>query len=241
MGRPCAGASVSLGKSSHVGAKIVIKLHPTVGVFGGRRAVKRCEFTGGLVATALILPFAITSAHAFDFEYMETEKAYNTTIKDEIEKAALAARMALKLKAESLGMTVRAVDVRKLNEILRNKAYLYASCLDRAIRARSGSSRVDLKSYSASCVKEGLKIADQIDRSAWSEWGLDVSNFTFDTRGCTVEASLPFNKSYDFLLEDDEQPGHVHSFDIEVFDYYGFKKCILEQYKFLRRYDPSSR
>jgi hypothetical protein len=216
--------------------------------------MKRHEFIGGaavwvvavqaqfgdlrrqlLLAATVALTFAITPAYAFDFEYIETEKAYNTTIKDAIEKEALAARMALKLKADSLGMAVRAVDIRRLNQLLRNKAYLHASCLDRGLRARSDGSKVDLKSYSASCVKEGLKIADQVDRKAWSEWGLDSSSSTFDTNVCMLGASAPFDKSYDFLLEDDERPGGINSFGIQIFDYYRFKKCIVDNFKFLLR------
>jgi hypothetical protein len=40
----------------------------------------RCGTWGLLATTLIVLRFATTPAHAFDFEYMETEKAYNTTI-----------------------------------------------------------------------------------------------------------------------------------------------------------------
>jgi hypothetical protein len=198
--------------------------------------MKRREFIRGLLATTLLLRFATTPAHAFDFEYMETEKAYNSTIKDAIEKEAVAAKLALKLKAESLGMSVRPFDLQKLNALLRNKAYLYASCLDRAIKARTNDAKIDVKSYGTACVKAGMKIADQIDREAWSEWGLDISkNSTFDSRGCRGEALIFFDKSsyvYDFLLDERERPNDFLSY--EVIDYYKFKKCILDRYSYLR-------
>src|SRR5260370_26694599 len=107
---------------------------------------KIVDALAGLIVLGATL---IGTAHAFDFEYMETEKLYNTSIKDAMEKEYYVAMQILKLKADSLGMTVRSVDVAKLKFLLRNKAFLYGQCYDRAIRARSDNNpKIVLQNYS---------------------------------------------------------------------------------------------
>jgi len=179
------------------------------------------------VAAAWILAILLgpTEVHAYDFTYMETDKLYNTSIKEIIEKNYRDAMIALKLKAESLGMEVRKVDIKRLRAILRNKAYLYADCVDRSIRTKSDSQKISVEKYVPACVKEGLKIADQVEREAWSEWGLKLPNIPTDLTICTLAGYvIGFDKTYDFLAEEDDRWPIVT-------DHYRVKKCIVDRLK----------
>jgi hypothetical protein len=178
----------------------------------------------------------IGPAHAFDFEYMETEHLYNTNIKDAMEKEYYVAMQALKLKADSLGMTVRSVDVTKLKELLRNKALLYGKCYDRAIRASSDNPKIILQNYSVACVKEGLKIADQIDRRAWSEWGLrpSSSDLSHEIYMCNSEGKVWGLKTFEFLFDDEDTSRIVRKdlYVVNATDYFRVKQCFLERLKY---------
>jgi hypothetical protein len=123
-----------------------------------------------LSALAVLMSFAFSgTAHAFEFDYIQTEKFYNTRVREIIEKEYFVAKSVLEAQATTLGVNVRETDVRKLKTWMREKAFLYALCLDRAIRVNSDNDKIDLESYSVNCVKDGLRIADQVQRKAWSE------------------------------------------------------------------------
>src|SRR5438552_689437 len=110
-----------------------------------------------LLAAFVVGAKAASAQNFYEFEYPETEKIYNTTIKDLMAKEYLAARQLMKLKADSLGMEVRKIDITKLQQLLRNKSFLYATCFDKAIRAKSDDPKISLEKHSLNCSKEGLK------------------------------------------------------------------------------------
>jgi len=162
----------------------------------------------------------INLSRAFDFAYMETEKFYNSQIRDSIQKEYDVAMKAYEERAKNLGMMVRLADVKNLKKILRNKAFLFANCMDRGIHARSDAPKLSVQTYSIKCINDGLRIADQINRKAWSEWGPTV--FESKASGCDVRANVLFDKTYDFLLDDPKS--NLES----VTDYYCYKQCMID-------------
>lgn len=148
-------------------------------------------------------------------------------IRDSIEKEYYVAMKALEARAGNLGMMVRSVDVGHLKKILRDRAFLYASCLDRGIRAGSDNPKVSVEGYSIACVREGMKIADQIDREAWAELG--AKNVSPAMRAlCVHLGHVPFDKMYDFLLGD---PGSISASEVRVMDPYKVKQCLMHPYE----------
>jgi hypothetical protein len=198
--------------------------------------LRRSAYFGATLLALLIVGTTFASAQQFyEFQYPETEKAYNTTIRDLMAKEYYAARQALKLKADSLGMEVRRIDVTRLQELLRNKSFLYATCLDRAIRTKSDDPKINLEKYSLDCARGGLKIIDTLGRGALGEWGIPA----LDSLGesslmiCQMQGKVFGVRTFDFLIDEDELPkinmDKINLYAVGVTDYYRVKKCILEK------------
>jgi hypothetical protein len=196
---------------------------------------RRSAYSGAALLAFVIVGTTYASAQPYEFQYLETEKVYNTTIRDLMAKEYYAARQQLKLKADSLGMEIRKIDITRLQELLRNRSFLYATCFDRAIRVKSDNPKISQEKYSLDCAKEGLKIIDAIDRGALGEWGIPA----LDSMGesyfnlCQGEGKVYGVRTFDFLIDEDELPNinkdKINLYTVVVTDYYRVKKCIVEK------------
>lgn len=197
---------------------------------------RRFVYFGALLLALFIVGMGVASANPYEFQYLETEKAYNSTIRDLMAKEYSVARRMLKLKADGLGMEVRKVDVTRLQELLRNKSFLYATCFDRAIRVTSDNPKINREKYSLDCIKEGLKIIDAIDRGgALQEWGIStvspMAESSFES--CQLQGKIFGVRTFDFLIDEEVLPNinpeMINQYTVEVTDYYRVKKCVLER------------
>jgi hypothetical protein len=160
---------------------------------------------------------------AFEFKYIETDKFYNTRVRELIESEYYFGKRALELKASTLGMKVRKGDMQKLKKYMREKAFLYGTCFDASILKKSDDANIDAQAYAVGCVKEGLKIADQVDRRAWSEWTGRSSTSGGDSVHvdlCFPSSSMQVPPLFEFLKDEESHPSGV-------LDYYKLKQCIL--------------
>jgi hypothetical protein len=188
----------------------------------------------GLFALIAVIMGALDhEARAFDFEYMETEQFYNTTVRGYFEKEFLGAMAVLESKARALNMEVRKIDIDKLQKIMQERALISAQCMDKGIRARTDNGAINLESYFARCYSDGLTIADQIERKAWSEWPISWFRQTVldsTLTGCRLTSYVVGVRIFDFLkgsdLHDTVHPSSKDTLGI-VFDNFAFKQCVV--------------
>jgi len=204
-------------------------VHPSLWDF-----MRRSWQVGPLILA--LASFVLTAdGWAFDFEYIQTEKFYNTRLREEIEKDFFAGTLALEAEAKTLGMKVRKVDMRKLRQRLRERALLYANCHDRAIRAKGDNNKTDATAFAVRCVKEGLRIADRMQRKALSDLvprtdlekrlGVPPQVSEYKIENCLREAIINQKNVFDFLKDDKKD------FVIRVRDFLGLKECIIKAHR----------
>lgn len=106
---------------------------------------------------------------------------------------------------------------------MREKAFLYASCFDSSIRKRSDNPSIDFQSYAVNCIKEGMRIADVVERKDWLEWSPRPHLTRPDVDLCSVGSSIYGVPIYDFLKDADTS---------RVVDYYKLKGCLMKKLQY---------
>jgi hypothetical protein len=173
-------------------------------------------------------------AHAFEFDNAAAEHFFDTRVRAAIEGEYRWALVDLQAQARAGGTDVQMADVQLLKLWMIQKAFLYGSCFDRAIGANSERGTIDVASYSANCVTEGLRIADQFQRKAWTEMfprpdseeaahyrSLDEQEVYSCLFGATLESEFALSQKHIFAFLSE---GQSHVF---VRDYHRLKECVL--------------